>query len=218
MVSILPPDMGFISRLDKSNRTSPNYRLTFGGDTYIAISGLSINIANDHEVRYKIDSTALPTNRQGIWGDVVPETSGPTNGFLIVGDGFPKQYRVIRGSGGVNIDETDIPVVATELWVREDTPGGEGPLVLVGTDGTYADGSFKSTWTGRTGTITNIWIGDTGTWGAGFEGTIWDFEIYNSSNTLIHSWAINDNSTTIVDSVGGQNGTLTIGSGSWNIV
>ncbi|HHJ80410.1 MAG TPA: hypothetical protein ENJ65_02120 [Candidatus Tenderia electrophaga] len=48
-------------------------------------------------------------------------------------------------------------------------------------------------------------------------GVIKNIKVYDApvGGNLIAEWRINDNSNTIVDSVGGANGTLTLGSGSW---
>jgi hypothetical protein len=49
-------------------------------------------------------------------------------------------------------------------------------------------------------------------------GQIADFSIYGVGDTLLASYAIDEGSgTTIIDSVSGQNGTLTLGSGSWQL-
>lgn len=50
----------------------------------------------------------------------------------------------------------------------------------------------------------------------GLIGRMASIEMY-SSGALARSYSIDDNGTTIIDSVSGQNGTLTIGSGSWQL-
>lgn len=49
-------------------------------------------------------------------------------------------------------------------------------------------------------------------------GQVADFLVYGAGDVLLASYSINEGSgTTIIDSVSGQNGTLTLGSGSWQL-
>jgi len=55
-----------------------------------------------------------------------------------------------------------------------------------------------------------------------YKGPVANFAVYSDEakdpSNLIHFWAIDDNvedGGTIIDSVGGDNGTLTLGSGEW---
>ena len=53
--------------------------------------------------------------------------------------------------------------------------------------------------------------------GNGFNGSIWDFKIYSSPGVLAHHWPIDEGGGTVIrDIVGGLDGTLTLGGGSWS--
>lgn len=61
-------------------------------------------------------------------------------------------------------------------------------------------------------------IGRTNAGGLLWSGRIADVQVLGAGDVLLASYAIDEGSgTTIIDSVGGQNGTLTLGSGSWEL-
>lgn len=61
-------------------------------------------------------------------------------------------------------------------------------------------------------------IGSNRTNGANYLGRLASVQILGASDVLLASYAIDEGAgTTIIDSVSGQNGTLTIGSGSWEL-
>lgn len=61
-------------------------------------------------------------------------------------------------------------------------------------------------------------IGQTNGGGLRWSGRIADVQVLGAGDVLLASYAINEGSgSTIIDSVSGQNGTLTIGSGSWEL-
>ena len=61
-------------------------------------------------------------------------------------------------------------------------------------------------------------IGRTNGGGLRWSGRIANVRVYGAGDALLASYAIDEGSgTTIIDSVSGQNGTLTLGSGSWQL-
>lgn len=182
------------------------YELRFAGDTTISIPSA---VVIDADANYKIQlefKRTLTTGRRDIW------SSNAGTNYLQTRLAEPgDQMRSQRSTGGSN--------QPTLLWTQdtwhqwEERWDTSNDWLYFTLDAQTSDNQFNGAtgWTGFT-------IGGGGA-GSDWVGYIRNFKILDATDTVIHHWAIDDNSTTIVDQVGGAtyNGTLTIGSGAWEV-
>jgi hypothetical protein len=176
-----------------------SFQLNFAADTFIQLPSGPFDASKGSKLEYVCRNDDTTVNRDA-WGT----DSGQSYGRFRTAD-----FRAFRSGTGGNIGAI-AHVQGVEYASTEDvaTPGTIN--VTMGALGPASAG------VAATGLDTGAWrIGGRLT-GTGWVGLIKDFKIYDESSILIHHWPINEGSgTNIVDIVGGLNGTLTLGSGTW---
>jgi len=128
-------------------------------------------------------------------------TQQSTGGINVVIGGVVIQtnYSPQPGDYQVNYDGTRLEIIVngTEVYSQNVTAGGNTEPSATFTIGGRHDGANNNYGFYYEGVIANVRITDNG--------------------TLIHNWAIDDNSNVIADSVGSNNGTLVNPSGGWGL-
>lgn len=192
------------------------YYYNFDGiDDYIGTS--SISITGDFELNVDIKTTQTLSDfaisdgqsfSTGIQGESLFYVDNPDGLQLIIGNGAGAFDRYVFGG-------------------QADIADGVNNTIKLVRAGNNVSAFLGSTQIGATQNIVSPLVIFEGLWfgGAGreMEGVGSNLKIWtggdSQTGTLIHSYAINDNSTTIVDSVGGQNGTLINGDpASWEYI
>lgn len=175
--------------------------LLFAEDTTISFANGPWDASKVQRIEYKVRCDDLVTNRD-IWGTDDGNNYGRFRSLL--------DFRVFRGGSGGNLGSLDIDT-GTIYDVEEKVDPAGTATVTINTIGA------QSALVGASGISAGWRIGGR-VGGFGWIGSIVDFKIYDATDTLVHFWPIDDNVAdggTIVDVVGGLNGTLTLGSGQW---
>ena len=178
-------------------------QLIFGGDTLITIPSGPWDASKVSTVTYTVRMDDY-TGNHDVWGtndgQQFSRFRGPAADFLTTRGGVNDTLLTLITTQGVMYDVTESVAV----------PGtNDVSLSLIGAEaGTV----------GAAGVSAGVWrIGDR-SGGLPWVGIIREFKIFNAVGTLTNHWPIDDNvgdGGTIVDIVGGLNGILTLGSGSW---
>lgn len=179
------------------------YELRFNADTSIAIPA-AVALAADEDYTIEIEFKRISSSgRRDIWSANAGENylqcrlAEPTN-----------RMRSDRSTGGKNWAATLWTPDVWHKWVERWVTADERLFVEL-------DGDQPDNWQFLGSAAMSSFIIGAGGAGENFIGYIREFIIRNAAGVIIHRWKIDDNSATIVDSVGGQNGTLTIGTGAW---
>ena len=97
-------------------------------------------------------------------------------------------------------------------WDPTEGAATEGRVYL-----TYGSVSEDQLLTGGTWTDAATTFNFTRTDTAQLEGALWDVHYYDEDGALVHQWDFDEGTgTTVTDSVGSSNGTLTAGTGAWD--
>lgn len=195
------------------------FELDWNNDGHIRIAGgLNISVTNGYRLEYKKKQVAQASSIQpGLWSDE-DYNSGTLDTNLMYVLNNADDMRRIHGGGGQNLLGLNYPVGPTYQMVEVAQPGGPVDVTMenieVGDPNFGVIYSDQQEFTLRTGVFTTLTIGARGTSTARWVGRLRDFKVFNDVGTLVHHWPINDNSSTIVDVVGGVNGTL-VGTTNW---
>ena len=174
--------------------------LLFAVDTFVTVTGFVLDDTKQNTIEYSVRIDNLDANR-------IPFSflTGSAHTVLFT----PSGMRVNRGGVNSNVNEQFVPGVVYIPVQEIVVPVGTLEYVL-------APGQTSTVSVGTTGLNTDLLIGKRGS--DGWVGIIADFKVFDNLGALQNHWVIDDDvidGGTIVDVAGGQDGILTLGSGSW---
>jgi hypothetical protein len=177
--------------------------LRFGGNTFISIPGAPFDPTKVSKIEYEARMDIRNIDRDSYGSD---DATWFTRWRVGLND-----YRLFRG--GVGPVAAALPHAVNVGYLATEDQDVVGSVEV-----TLSNVGTATATVGVTGTSLGPWRIGSRVGGNGWVGYIKDFKIYDAVDTLTNHWVIDDNVAdggTILDIVGGTNGTLTLGSGSW---